>query len=163
MKTEMQYSDNLDVLVALVTFLAMTNHKSNTPTYLANNLGLDITKTKNTLQIFDGLFRESKKPAENGENYFTLHLRYALRWKQKNDNAENDDDEVREPLGAEYLDTLLNFITQMVEQEQTNHRQQSSNKVTLTAARVAAGVAFISVVCSFTGILINIIVTLVKP
>jgi hypothetical protein len=155
MKIQTVYSDNLDVLVALVTYLAMTDFKSNTPSYIAETLALDINKVKNTLQTFDGLFRESNNPAENGEKYYTLHLRYALRWAQDDDNNS----ELKEPLGAEYLDTLLNFITRMVEQEQTNQRQFSSNRATLTAAWVAAGVAFLSIICSFTGILISVIVT----
>jgi len=155
MKIQTPYSDNLDVLVALVTYLAMTDFKSNTPSYVAETLALDVKKVRDTLQSFDGLFRESKNPAENGEKYYTLHLRYALRWTQ-NDESNG---ESKEPLRAEYLDTLLNFITRMVEQEQTNQRQFSSNRATLTAAWVAAGVAFFSVICSFTGILISVIVT----
>ncbi len=162
MKTETPYSDNLDVLVALVTYLAMTDYKSNTPPYLANNLSLDVNKVRNTLQTFDGLFRESKEPADNGEKYFTLHLRYALRWTQEAEK-EVDTLSAKEPLGKEYLDTLLNFIARMVEQEQTNQRQKSSNSATLTAAWVAAGVAVLSVMCSFTGILISLVGSFLNP
>ena len=125
-------------------------------------MGLDINKVKSTLQTFDGLFRESDTPAKNGENYFTLHLRYALRWTQESEN-EVDNLDTKEPLAAEYLDILLSFIARMVEQEQTNQRQKSSNSATLTAAWVAAGVAVLSVLCSFTGILLSVLGGLLNP
>jgi hypothetical protein len=151
MKDQTPYSDNLDILNALITYLAMTDNKSNTPSFIAKSLGLDVSKVKNTLQEFDGLFRESTHSSEEGEKYYTLQLRYSRRWIR----GSNSENKPTEALSAEYLDILLNFVTRMVEQEQTTQRQSLSNTATQTAAWIVACVTFI-------GTLISILVIFLK-
>lgn len=144
-KPETRYSAHLDTLVALVTNLAMTKWKSRTPTILAKELALDHDEVAYVLQNFKGLFRETYSRASYGEPYYWLQLRWARRHIEK--ATESDQDPVlEEPLEAEYLSALLNFILTMVEQEQASEREQAAGRTTLVSSWIAAGVVILGVI-----------------
>ena len=147
---ENRYSENLDTLIALVTNLAMTRFKARTPSKLAKRLSLDESEVLLVLENFKGLFRRSRrKKSKSGEYYYTLQLRYARRWLEENSENEGEDDpEPQEPLEAEYLATLLNFVTSQADHEQAYKRQKSSNFTTLVGAWVAAVAAIIAAILS---------------
>ena len=132
-----RYSDHLETLIALVTNLAMTRYKSRTPGALAKYLALDYDEVLYVLRNFKGLFRESITVTDNGERYYTLQLRYARRWLE-DETPEDDNSELREPLEADYLSTLLSFISEMVANEQASARQHSENRITFIGAWIAA-------------------------
>lgn len=140
------YSEYSETILALVTNLAMTKYKSRTPKVLAKDLALKHPEVAYVLKTFKGLFRESKGKSKYGENYYWLQLRYARWWLEDNENQ--DDPEPKEPLEAEYLNTLLTYISGMVEQEQMSLRQESSNRSAAFIAWLAAGVSIVTVVAN---------------
>lgn len=147
---EQRYSDNFDNLVALITHLSSTSHKSRTPSNIAKSLSLDSSEVLKTLEDFTAFFRKSKKVSEeNGEHYYTVHLRYARRKQEKKEGV------VSKPLEPEELSSLINLVTHMVSQEQETSRLYLdlkqryrnlfwSNIVTVIAAIIAAVAAVIS-------------------
>ena len=150
MNNKPQYSDHLDTIVALITHLAMTKHKSRTPSKMARQLSLDQDKTLYVLNNFKGLFRRScRKQDKRGEHYYTLQLRYARRWLEDADDDDQGEDSQGEPLESNYLSTLLDFVANRAEQEQESRRQKSSNYAMLIGAWIAAIAAIIAAILSF--------------
>jgi hypothetical protein len=147
------YTEHLDALVALVTNLAMTEWKSRTPTILAKELALDYDEVVYVLDRFKGLFRKSygrKEYEDRQEPFYWLQLRWARRYVEE---ATEDDVALKEPLEADYLSTLLDFILTMVEQEQAAERQQMANRTALYSSWLAAVVVVL-------GVIANILVSL---
>jgi hypothetical protein len=150
MPQQNKFSDHLDTLVALVTYLAMTRHKSRTPKRLARELSLDPDKVIYVLENFKGLFRKSqRKTDDSDEHYYSLQLRYARRWIEEGAGDDEDDPDPKAPLEAEYLSTLLSFISSQAEQEQAYRRQKSSNIATMIGAWIAAFAAILAAIFSF--------------
>lgn len=150
MKNNPSYSEHLDTLIALVTYLALTNSKSRTPSSLSKNLNLDQDQVNFVLENFKSLFRKSKtKSTTASEHYYTLHARYAFR---SHSNGEDDEDIAREPLSSDYLTKLIDFIVNKSEIEHDKEKQKLYSKTTMTSAIVAA---FISVLVAFLTILSN--------
>ncbi len=145
MANEKRYSNHLETLIALVTNLAMTRHRSRTPRALAKYLSLDYGQVLYVLTSFKGLFRESIAVTDNGEHYYTLQLRYARRWLE-DEAPEDDNSALEEPLEADYLSTLLNFISGMIANEQASARQYSENRAALIGAWVAAIAAIVAAI-----------------
>jgi hypothetical protein len=143
---KVKYSDYVNTLIALVTHLGMTHYKSRTPAKIAKHLNLDVVDVKNVLESFTGLFRRSSTISSNGEYYYTLQLRYARRWLDQDNDEGEEDREPREPIGADYLSALLNFILKMVEQEHAGARQISANRITIVASVIAAVSASLSAI-----------------
>jgi hypothetical protein len=152
------YSDHLETIIALVTNLGMTRYKSRTPTALAKYLSLDKDEVNLVLQNFKGLFRESIiKSKKTNEPFYTLQLRYSRRWLE--DDAEEQDEDApdnqREPLEADYMATLLGFISEMVANEQAEKRQLIANRSATVGAWIAAGAAFIAAIIGIISISLN--------
>jgi hypothetical protein len=146
-----RYTDNLDTLVALVTNLAMTRFRSRTPTALAEYLSLDQADVVFVLTNFRGLFRESTVLTDDGEHWYTLHLRYARRWLEsdtKREPATEDEEDPREPLGPEYLSTLLTFISNMVAEEQAGLRQSTASTAAVLGSLAVAFAAIVAAIVS---------------
>lgn len=146
---EQRYSNNFDSLVALITHLSSTSHKSRTPSNIAKSLSFDPKEVLEVLETFPAFFRKSKNTKERGEHYFTVHLRYARRKQEKKD-GENS-----KPLEPEELSSLIDLVTHMVTQEQETNRLYLdlkeryrnlfwSNIITMAAAIIAAIAAVIS-------------------
>ncbi|MHC4160235.1 MAG: hypothetical protein ACYSSO_14275 [Planctomycetota bacterium] len=144
---ETPYTNNFDLLVAVVTHLGATHKASRTPTFIARKLGFEKDNVVDVLGRFPGFFRKSRRTSKNdkslGDHFYTLHLRYSRRKLDKEDEGES------QPLSTEEIGMLVNLIARMVEQEQENSRTmqelkqsyknlESTNKITMVAAIVAA-------------------------
>jgi hypothetical protein len=140
----------------------MTRYKSRTPKILSERLALDHDEVTDVLKSFKGLFRESSGTCSYGECYYTLQLRYARRWLEKEDDSDAEEEsDPKEPLEAEYLGALLEFISAMVEHEQAAVRQGTSNRSALIGAWIAACAAIIAALIASLGIVLDLISNLV--
>ncbi|MFJ7969070.1 hypothetical protein [Streptomyces sp. NPDC096324] len=77
-----RYDEHLDLLIALITYMALTRWRSRSPNGLASDLGLLESDVKRTLDEFPGLFRKSANfyaTALGPQNSYTLHARFARR------------------------------------------------------------------------------------
>ena len=151
-----RYTDNFDNLVALITHLSSTAYKSRTPPNIAKDLSLDASGIVKVLEGFPAFFRKSRNTDENGEHFFTVHLRYARR------QQDDRDGEISKPLEPEELSSLFELVIHMVEQEQETSRLYldlqgryknlfRTNIVTMVVAIVAASAAIIGAVVSSGG------------
>ncbi|MFQ5471422.1 MAG: hypothetical protein ACE5FA_00875 [Dehalococcoidia bacterium] len=142
------YSDHREVLTALVSYLALTQQKSRTPTGLAMDLGLDKDDVHAALDGFPGLFRRSRNPSNRseqpGEHFYTLHVRYATR--RIEDEREEASDEP--PLASGYLESLLNIISSRAGHELEHAREEARGRLTLLGAWVAAVAAILAATIS---------------
>lgn len=144
---ETPYSNDFDVLVALINHLGATDRASRTPTFIASDLGFEKERVLNALTNFPAFFRKSRKTSNKektlGEHFYTLHLRYSRR------NKDNEEEGESQPLSIEEINMLVNLVAHMVEQEQENSRNMnelnqsyknlaSTNKITMVAAIIAA-------------------------
>ena len=145
-----RYTDKADVLIALVSNLAVTRKKSLRATIIAEDLGLDPVEVTLALQTFKGLFRQSKRVhKETKQHFYTLHLRYALRSQARAANEQADeeadeDDVARQPLSDEQIAMLFEFVARMVEQERTAEIARRANQVAVRSSKIAAGAAIFS-------------------
>lgn len=105
-----RYSDHLDTLIVLATYLALTPKISRTSQGLATDLSLREHDVQTTLDGFPGVFRKSENRSAEGEWYYTLHARYALR------KADAEGQNLAE-LRSDLLSTLLQFVSHQAAQE----------------------------------------------
>ncbi|MCA1705160.1 MAG: hypothetical protein LC808_18645 [Actinobacteria bacterium] len=133
-----RYADHIDVLTALVTYLALTEKISRTPYYLARDLGLPKAQVANALEAFPGIFRRSRRTGDTPDGpqpYFTLHARYALRSAQ-----EEEEQATVGELAPDLLRMLLDFVSARARTEEETVRQERTQKLTL----ITAGLAFVA-------------------
>lgn len=144
MSKNKKYSSYFDTLVALVSHMALMDYLSRTPSSLAKFLSLDFAEVEFVLKNFRGLFRESinsVKVSDKEEKYYCLQIRYAIR------STQEDGIEVRTAqLKAEYLTSLLEFISKMVDIEKAGERQISSNWITFIASVLALIASIIAII-----------------
>jgi len=117
--SETPYTDHFDALLAVVTYLASTPYQSRRVPHLARDLGFDTAQVRSVVEIFRGLIRQSRTTDDDGEHYYTLHLRYARRplpTKQAGQDAKN------EPLSSQEISGLLQLISSMVSHEKETSR-----------------------------------------
>ena len=139
-----RYSEHLDTIVAVATNLAMTRHKARTPSKLAGKLALDDAEVLHVLETFKGLFRKSKnKKNKTGEHYYTLHVRYALR------RPDDDDEGARAPLETAQLALVLDLVANRAQQEQESERHLRGLTTTMVSALIAASAALLAAVLAF--------------
>jgi len=126
------YSKNYEVLMAVVTHLAVNKWALRQPKGIAKDLSIeDVQSVRNVLKSFKGLFRESKGISkDHGDHFYSLHLRHS-----RQGDGDNVDQE-RAPLEPEYLFSLLKFVSEKSAQES----QQ------MTALRVAGMTSMISLI-----------------
>lgn len=142
------YADDLALLTALVTHLGMCKLKSKSATKLAEDLSLNKADIARILTAYPDLFIKAGQSKQHvGESTYTLHIRYALRWQDKNDDGAD----VRRPIEAEHLSALLSFIDNQAAQENAGARQIIANRISVGAAIVAALSAIIAAIISQTG------------
>ncbi len=135
MRTTNRYADHIDVLTALITYLALTEKISRTPYYLARDLGLAKVQVSDTLAGFPGIFRRSRRTGETPDGdqpYFTLHARYTLRTLH-----EEDDQSAEATLAPDLLRTLLDFVSARARSEEEGRRQARTQRYTLVTAVLA--------------------------
>ncbi len=111
----MSYSQNLDVLIALISHLGLCNQKSRTPTFIAKDLGIEVSKIQDSLEGFSGIFRRSKNKSKSGESYYTLQIRFALRGSQYSDETEGKEGTALE---IDHIISLMNFVSDQAQKEQ---------------------------------------------
>src|ERR1039457_3691506 len=134
------YSDRLDNLLALITYLALTRWRSRSPNGLSRDLGMGESAIIATLDTFPGLFRKSQAvySTEAGPpNSYTLHARYAQRRPRAVDpvaqvpagtknlaalsDPESSQDGTGEELNADTLRSLLDFVTERARAERETY------------------------------------------
>ena len=144
-----RYSEHREVLTALVSYLALTQQKSRTPTGLANDLGFGTDEVQAALHGFPGLFRRSRNPSKRsdraGEHFYTLHVRFATRKVE----AEREDASDEPPLASGYLEALLNIISSRAGHELEHAREEMRGRLTLVGAWIAAAAAIVAAIISF--------------
>jgi hypothetical protein len=142
------YTVYFNTLVALVTHLSITTAESRTASNIARSLGLQPDEVRDAVTKFPAFFRESRTESQDGEKFYTVHLRYARRYNKLNERVDT------EPLSLEELKTLLDLISTMVAQEYENSRLQLDMKgrnrqlfwtslITMLAAITAAVVSIV--------------------
>lgn len=132
----MKYSKNADVLVASIIYLGTHSYYwGRTPKGLATELGLNGAKLLAVFEAFPGLYRKTKRTAEDGQHYYALQARHAQR--EGRDMDDPDDAKGIAPLDNDKLDLLIGFVMQMIEQEKAGRRAWWT-------AGIAAGAAIIS-------------------
>ena len=148
----MRYTENFDLLVALITHLSSTSYKSRTPSNVARALEFKHADVERVLASFPAFFRKSKR-TKDGEHYYTVHLRYARRERENEEGGES------QPLEPPELTALIDLVLHMTAQEQENSRQQielqaryrflrNTNFVTLGVAILAAVAAIVAAILS---------------
>lgn len=147
----MRYSEHLDVMTALVTYLALTARKSRTPRYLAADLSLPEDDVRAVFETFPGLFRESARTDSAGQHFYTLHARYALR---ADDDADDDGAELP-GVRAEILKVLLDYIAQRAQSEQSRANLESELAGTRRNAQLAATAATAAAVLAFVAAFVS--------
>lgn len=146
---EPRYSRDFEVLVALITFLAVHDrdgHDDSNAPRMADHLGLDKILVEQILETYKGLFRRSqnKFPSTYGSMYrYSLHLRYARRrYKEGKLIVEG------KGLSNEDLFALLEFVLHKASEEEETERLANSNQTTLVGVWVAAVMSLLSLITS---------------
>jgi len=139
------YSKDLALLTVLVTHLGTCKLKSKSAPKLAEDLSLEKSEIARIFSEYPELFVEAGDSSKHErERTYTLHIRYALRWKDKGDDGAD----VRKPIEAEHLSALLIYIDNQAAQENAAKRQGLTNTVAIIAAIVAAIAAVAAAVIS---------------
>jgi hypothetical protein len=143
-----EYSDDLDILIALISYLALSQYKSMRPSKLAERLALELDLVIKVLDRYKGIFRKSfKTHNETREHYYTLHMRYALRFEE---GARNEEQEEGPKLSSDQVNILLRFVIDKAAQENALKNERKKNLITMTAAIIAA-------IAAITGAILNFI------
>ena len=151
------YSNHLDNLLALITYLALARWRSRSPNGLSRDLGIDESAITATLDGFPGLFRKSQEvftTAAGPQNSYTLHARYAQRRPRGFDpvakvpagtknlaalpDPESSQDGHGEELNADTLRTLLDFVIERARAERETYHQARSQLFLIVGVFVAA-------------------------
>jgi hypothetical protein len=133
----LKYSDYFGPIVALVTHLASCSYGSRTPSRLALELALPRPVVIKVLNGFPELFRRSIKTAQKtGENFYTVHLRYARRKAAAKARTP--------PLTADELSALLDLVTKQVEREAESVKSFMTGMFATFCAVIAAVAAIIA-------------------
>jgi hypothetical protein len=139
------YANDLALLTTLTTHLGMCQLKSKSAPKLADDLSLNPKDIERIFTDYPELFIKAGSSATHtGESTYTLHIRYALRWKDKNDQGED----ARKPIEPEHLSALLSYIDNQAAQENALSRQLVANRISIGAAIVAAIAAIIAAIIS---------------
>ena len=135
------YSIDIEIILALVSYLGLTNKQKRTPAKIAKHVGIEEARIVEVLERYPGLFRRSHKTSDEDEHFFSLQVRHASRHLE-------DDDEPSSPLGADYFSSLVQYTLERKrsEEEQENllaeiRAGQRQTRQTTLAALLASGVA----------------------
>ena len=139
--TRPRYVDHLDTLIALATYLALTPKTSRTCRGLAIDLSLPEDEVRSALTGFPGVFRKSRNLSSEGEPFYTLHARYALRIADADAEAQD-----LAELRSDLLSALLQFASQQAAQESATDQFQRQLTHSLRGTWVAAGAAVVAAV-----------------
>ncbi len=138
------YSKDIDILIALISYLALSKYKSMRPSRLAERLSLDKENVERVLELYKGIFRKSNRIFESTEeHYYTLHMRYALRWMD-----EDEDDGDTPQLPPEHVNTLLTFVIGKAAEEEGRRKERIKHLITMIAAIIGAVAAVTTTILS---------------
>lgn len=148
-----RYSDHYELIVALVTYLAVCNRNvkkynktidNATAGWLADYLGFrdQADEVEFVLDNFKSIFRKSMQQYD-GYYRYSLLLRYSHRAY-----TDTNDPDVSEPLPNEELFSLLNFISNKVNIEQEEKRQKENKRNEIVAMSIAVLSAVIAATAS---------------
>lgn len=130
------YSKHLETLMAVVTHLAVHKWSIRQPRGIANDLSIDEKDVTEVLNSFKGLFRRSSGVSkDHGDNFYSLHLRFARQVTDEDNKKE------RPPLESEYLIPLLEFISRKASEE-------SQRGTMMTAALITASLSLFASLAS---------------
>jgi hypothetical protein len=169
-KNRRRYDDHLDVLLALVTYMALCAWRSRSPNGLARDLGLDERSITSALENFPGLFRKSANLHDTNAGLqpsYTLHARYARRRSRQTDpvpevlpgrdNPSSPSDPeptqggIGEELDADTLRALLDFVTEQARTERQSQQHIRSQRWLLAGVFVAAVASIVAAVIQALG------------
>jgi hypothetical protein len=135
--------------------------KSRTAPGIAADLSLSAIEVRAPFEAFPGVFRRSKNTDSDGNSFYTIYARYALRGY---DAASEGEEPELPPVRPEILAVLLEFITQAARGEREHVRfsqqlesaeasaggaEQSANRAALVALLAAVLALIGSVVGAF--------------
>jgi hypothetical protein len=131
----MRYSEQIDYLQAAVVYLAtQPRFWGRRATHLARELSLDEARVRRVLEGFPGIFRRSPEAGKDGEYYYALQARYALR----QDFTRKEYRSLIPPLPPEMIKLIYDFILKSADDERSRRRSLASNSIAVTAAIVSA-------------------------
>lgn len=121
------YSENLDILVAVITHLGYTDWNMRSPKNLAKTLAIEEKKVLYVLNNFPAFFRQSKYVSSQGTIFYQPHVRYAIRWKDE-DSSESESKEI--PLEPSTINALIDVAVKCADQQ----RRHALGYLTVTVA-----------------------------
>ncbi|WP_315773193.1 MULTISPECIES: hypothetical protein [unclassified Bradyrhizobium] len=133
------YAANYEILMAVVTHLAVNKWPARQPKGIAKDLSIEnVDAVRGVLRTFKGLFRESRGVSrDHGEPLYSLHLRHSRF-------VVTDEEQERPPLNTEDLFALLRLVSEKAAQQ----TQQAS------ALRIAALTSIISLMVAAASLLV---------
>lgn len=163
MITDQRYSDHLDMLLALISYLALTQWRSRSPNALATELCLPEEQIVSVLDGFPGLFRKNPEPhptAVGEQPSYTLYARYARRRLREIDAAgsrvpranelvsapEPAQDGAGEELDADFLQMLLDFVSDQARAERESTQSRLAQRWLLLGVVVAASASVVAAI-----------------
>lgn len=139
MKTN--YAGHYEVLMAVVTHLAVHKWALRQPKGIAKDVSLDVEAVRTVLKSYKGLFRESSSSSrDHGDPSYSLQLRHHRQ------SMREDGDQERPPLEPDYLFPLLKFVADKAAQES---QQSTAIKVASLSSAISLLVAIASLVVAF--------------
>jgi hypothetical protein len=167
MITDRRYSDHLDMLLALISYLALTQWRSRSPNALAADLFLPEEQIFSVLDGFPGIFRKNPElhpTAVGGQPSYTLHARYARRRPREIDSAaapalptaaneliassapDPAQDGTGEELDADFLRMLLDFVSDQARAERESTQSRLAQRWLLLGVVVAAAASIVAAI-----------------
>lgn len=143
LKSKVSFMDDFHYLTALIQHLgAHEKWNSRTPRNIADSLGMDMAEVERVLRAYPAFFRRSQNLSTQGEPLFMIHLRYARRRR----NAEDDSRE-SPPVEPAELSMMLDLVTKMIAVEEQGRRlsvDMKHNSLKLWIAIALAGLSTIT-------------------
>jgi hypothetical protein len=164
--TDRRYSDHLDMLLALISYLALTQWRSRSPNALAAELFLPEERIVSVPDGFPGLFRKNPglhPTAVGGQPSYTLHARYARRRPREINSAvpglpkaaselvassapDPAQDGTGEELDADFLRMLLDFVSDQARAERESTQSRLAQRWLLLGVVVAAAASIVAAI-----------------
>ena len=133
----MKYSHNIDYLISSIIYLGTHSYYwARSPSTMASELSLDSGRLESVFDGFPGIFRKSKRLADNGQHYYALQARYAQR--KGGDTEDPDKLTFISALDAKKLELLIGFVTKMADDERASFRGWVANGISVVAVLVSA-------------------------
>jgi hypothetical protein len=135
-----RYSKDLDTLVALISQLSYGDYSRKTTKTLAADISIPEKDANQVLSTYKALFREepNTEPDVRGEgpNLYSLHLRWGLNPKSRDDGSIT-----RDPLAREHITALFSFVSEAAKDERSRRMQLFVAAIAGFSAIVAASIA----------------------